>query len=49
LRRPDIKGRLEVFENRMLKRISGPERDEVTEEWRDYSVGSFKICADHQI
>jgi hypothetical protein len=23
-----------VFENRMLRRIFGPKRDEVTEEWR---------------
>jgi len=26
--------RLRVFENRMLKRIFGPKRDEVTGEWR---------------
>jgi hypothetical protein len=26
--------RLRVFENRMLKRIFGPGKDEVTEEWR---------------
>jgi hypothetical protein len=26
--------RLRVFENRVLKRIFGPERDEVTGEWR---------------
>ena len=26
--------RLRVFENRALKRIFGPKRDEVTEEWR---------------
>jgi hypothetical protein len=26
--------RLRVFENRMLRRIFGPKRDEVTEEWR---------------
>jgi hypothetical protein len=26
--------RLRVFENRVLRRIFGPERDEVTEEWR---------------
>jgi hypothetical protein len=26
--------RLRVFENRVLKRIFGPERDEVTREWR---------------
>ena len=27
-------GRLTVFENRVLRRIFGPKRDEVTEEWR---------------
>jgi hypothetical protein len=26
--------RLRVFENRMLRRIFGPKRDEVTGEWR---------------
>jgi hypothetical protein len=26
--------RLRVFENRVLRRIFGPERDEVTEKWR---------------
>jgi hypothetical protein len=26
--------RLEVFENRVLRKIFGPKRDEVTEEWR---------------
>jgi hypothetical protein len=26
--------RLRMFENRMLRRISGPKRDEVTEGWR---------------
>jgi hypothetical protein len=26
--------RLRVFENRVLRRIFGPERDEVTEGWR---------------
>jgi hypothetical protein len=32
----DIKGehRLGVFENRVLRRIFGPKRDEVTGEWR---------------
>jgi len=31
-----IEGRtwLTVFENRVLRRIFGPKRDEVTEEWR---------------
>jgi len=27
-------GRLRLFENRVLKRIFGPSRDEVTGEWR---------------
>jgi hypothetical protein len=26
--------RLRVFENRVLRRIFGPKRDEATEEWR---------------
>jgi hypothetical protein len=26
--------RLKVFENRVLKRVFGPKRDEVTGEWR---------------
>jgi hypothetical protein len=26
--------KLRVFENRVLRRIFGPKRDEVTEEWR---------------
>jgi hypothetical protein len=26
--------RLKVFENRVLKKVFGPKRDEVTEEWR---------------
>jgi hypothetical protein len=32
----DIKGgnRLTVFENRVLRRIFGPKRDEVTADWR---------------
>jgi hypothetical protein len=28
------KGRLRVFENRVLRRIFGPKRDEATGEWR---------------
>ena len=27
--------RLRVFENRVLRRIFGPKRDEVTQEWRE--------------
>jgi hypothetical protein len=29
----DIKGGRRVFENRVLRRIFGPKRDEVTEKW----------------
>ena len=36
--------RLTVFENRVLRRISGPERDEVTGEWRRLHNRSFMIC-----
>jgi hypothetical protein len=28
--------RLRVFENRVLRRIFGPKRDEVTGEWENY-------------
>jgi hypothetical protein len=33
--------RLRVFENRVLRRISGPKRDEVTEEWRRLHNGEL--------
>jgi hypothetical protein len=36
--------RLRVFENRVLRRIFGPKRDEVTGEWR-----SFMICTPHPL
>jgi len=32
--RGESTARLRVFENMVLRRIFGPERDEVTEEWR---------------
>jgi hypothetical protein len=41
--------RLRVFENRMLRGIFGPKRDEVTGEWRKLHSGSFIICTHHQI
>jgi hypothetical protein len=31
-------GRLRVFENRVLRRIFGPKRDEVTREWRKLHI-----------
>jgi hypothetical protein len=33
--------RLRVFENRALRRILGPKRDEVTEEWRKLHSGEL--------
>jgi hypothetical protein len=36
--------RLRVFENRVLRRISGPKRDEVTGEWIMCIMRSFVIC-----
>jgi hypothetical protein len=41
--------RLRVFENRVLRRIFGPKRDEVTGEWRRLYKGNLMICTDHQI
>jgi hypothetical protein len=33
--------RLRVFENRVLRRIFGPKRDEVTGEWRRIHIEDF--------
>jgi hypothetical protein len=33
-----------VFENRVLRRIFGPKRDEMTGEWRKLITKSFMIC-----
>jgi hypothetical protein len=42
--------RLRVFENRVLRKIFGPERDEVAREWKkNYIMGSLMICTPHQI
>jgi hypothetical protein len=38
--------RLRVFENRVLRRIFGPNRDEVTE---NCITRSFVICTPHQV
>jgi len=40
--------RLRVFENRVLRRIFGPERDEVGS-GKNYIMGSFMICIARQI
>ena len=36
--------RLRVFENRMLRRVFGPKRNEVTGEWKNYIMRSLVIC-----
>jgi hypothetical protein len=41
--------RLRVSENRMLRKIFGPRRDEETGEWRNYVRRSFVLCTPHQI
>jgi hypothetical protein len=44
------KCRLRVFEKRVLKRIFGPKRDEVTGEWKkNYKMKSLMICTPHPI
>jgi hypothetical protein len=40
--------RLRVFENRVLRRVFGPKRGEVTVEWRNF-MRSFMICTPHPI
>jgi hypothetical protein len=41
--------RLGVFENRVLRRIFGPKRDEVTGEWENCLMKSFVICNLRQV
>jgi hypothetical protein len=41
--------RLRVHENRLLRRISGQKRDEVTGGWRKLLSKSFVICTLHQV
>jgi hypothetical protein len=41
--------RLRVFENRVLRKIFRPERDEVTGGGEDCITRSFMICTAHQI
>jgi hypothetical protein len=41
--------RLRVFENRMLRGISGPKRDEVNGSGGDCIMSFFTICTPHQI
>jgi hypothetical protein len=41
--------RLRAFENRVLRRIFGPKRDEVTRSGEDYITRNLMICTHHQI
>jgi len=41
--------RLRVFENRVLRKILGPKKVEVTGEWGRLHNGSIVICTTHQI
>jgi hypothetical protein len=41
--------RLRVFENRVLRRIFGPQRDEVTGSGENYIMRSLIICTPHSI
>jgi len=41
--------RLRVFENRVLRRVFGPERDEVTGNGENYIMRSLVICTPYPI
>jgi hypothetical protein len=41
--------RQRVFENRILRRIFGPKRDELTGEWRKLNNEQLRNCTHHQI
>jgi hypothetical protein len=43
------KHRLRVLENRVLRKMFGPKRCEVTGQWRNYIMKSFIICTPHQM
>jgi len=44
-----VERRLRMFENRALRRIFGPKRDEVTGEWRKLHNEELLVCITHQI
>jgi len=44
-----LKRRLRVFENRELRRILGPKRDELTRNGNNYIIGGLMICIPHPI
>ena len=41
--------RLNVFENRVLRRIFGPERDEVRGSGENYIMKTLMMCSPHRI
>jgi hypothetical protein len=41
--------RLRMYEKRVLRRIFGPKRDEVTGEWRNYIMRRLMMCTPHPI
>jgi hypothetical protein len=41
--------RLKVFENRVLRRVFGPNRDEVTGNGENYIIRSLMICTPYPI
>ena len=41
--------RLRVFENRVLRKVFGPKRDEVTGEWRKLHNRNLVICTPYSI
>ena len=38
-----------VSEKRVLRRIFGPKRDDVTEEWKKYVMRNLMICTAHPV
>jgi len=41
--------RMRVFEKRVVRRIFGPKKEDVTESGKDYLTRNFMICTPHQI
>jgi hypothetical protein len=41
--------RMRAFENRVLRRMFGPKRDEVTREWKNCITRCFMICTLRQV
>jgi hypothetical protein len=41
--------KLRVFQNKVLRKIFGPKRDEVTGNWRNYIMRSLMICTVHPV